>query len=160
LPDVWKSTLDPFQECIAAAQIVDDTDCKPAHDDDYGNNEYVLRIHASPHQRKWIEHNQYKPKQECTQSGASMSRWKQTVREFLFGMMGLEFASHAMEMRASLESMFMLGTVGDMLGVPVLPPYYSLRLLPYVVPHIETWKRRVLREREFSDEHDYHLDGL
>ena len=54
----------------------------------------------------------------------------------------------------------MLGTVGDMLGVPVLPPYYSLRLLPYIVPHIATWKRRVLREREFSDEHDYHLDGI
>lgn len=88
-----------------------------------------------------------------------MSRWK-AIREFLFGMTGLEFASHAMEMRASLESLFMLGTVGDMLGVPVLPPYYSLRLLPYVVPQIATWKRRVLREREFSDEHDYHLDGL
>jgi hypothetical protein len=88
-----------------------------------------------------------------------MSRWK-AVREFLFGMVGLEFTSHAMEMRASLESLFMLVTVGDMIGVPVLPPYYSLRLLPYVVPQIATWKRRVLREREFSDEHDYHLDGL
>jgi hypothetical protein len=75
-------------------------------------------------------------------------------------MFGLEFAGHAMEMRASLESLFMLVTVGDMLGVPVLPPYYSLRLLPYIVPNISTWKRRVLREREFSDEHDYHLEGL
>ncbi len=84
----------------------------------------------------------------------------QSVREFLFGMFGMEFAEHAMEMRASLESLFMLATVGDMLGVPVLPPYYSLRLLPYLVPHISTWKRRVLRQREFSDEHDYHLDGL
>lgn len=84
----------------------------------------------------------------------------QTAREFLYGLFGMEFAEHAMEMRASLESLFMLGTVGDMLGVPVLPPYYSLRLLPYLVPHISTWKRRVLREREFSDEHDYHLEGL
>ncbi len=84
----------------------------------------------------------------------------QSIRQFLYGMMGLEFASHAMEMRASLESLFMLGTVGDMLGVPVLPPYYSLRLLPYLVPQIKTWKRRVMRPREFSDEHDYHLDGL
>lgn len=84
----------------------------------------------------------------------------QTLREFLYGMFGMEIAEHALEMRASLESLFMLGTVGDMLGVPVLPPYYSLRLLPYIVPQIATWKRRVLREREFSDEHDYHLDGL
>ncbi len=84
----------------------------------------------------------------------------QAAREFLYGLFGMEFAAHAMEMRASLESLFMLGTVGDMIGVPVLPPYYSLRLLPYLVPQISTWKRRVLREREFSDEHDYHLEGL
>jgi hypothetical protein len=84
----------------------------------------------------------------------------QSLREFMYGMMGMEFAEHAMEMRASLESLFMLSTVGEMIGVPVLPPYYSLRLLPYLTPQIKTWKRRVLREREFSDEHDYHLEGL
>jgi hypothetical protein len=89
----------------------------------------------------------------------NMSRWE-AVRQFLYGMMGMEIADHAIEMRASLESLFMLGTVGDMIGVPILPPYYSLRLLPYVIPQIETWKRRVLREREFTDVHEYHLDGL
>jgi hypothetical protein len=98
-------------------------------------------------------------KNDRVQSGGRPSRW-QAVREFFYGMFGMEIASHAIEMRASLESLFMLGTVGDMIGVPVLPPYYSLRLLPYVVPHIATWKRRVLREREFTDEHDYHLEGL
>jgi hypothetical protein len=89
-----------------------------------------------------------------------MSSRLQAVREFLFGMFGMEFASHALEMRGSLENLFMLGTVGEMIGVPIMPPYYSLRLLPYVVPQIATWKRRVLRQREFSDEHDYHLEGL
>jgi hypothetical protein len=84
----------------------------------------------------------------------------QAIREFLYGMFGMEIAQHALEMRSSLESVFMLGTVGDMLGIPIIPPYYSLRLLPYVVPNIATWKRRVLREREFTDEHDYHLEGL
>lgn len=89
-----------------------------------------------------------------------LQRWLTGAREFLFGMMGYELSHHALEMRASLESLFMLVTVGDMLGVPILPPYYSLRLLPFVVPHIATWKRRVLREKEFTDEHDYHLHGL
>jgi hypothetical protein len=41
-----------------------------------------------------------------------------------------------------------------------MPPYYSLRLLPYVVPDIAVWKRRVLREREFTDAHEYHLHGV
>jgi hypothetical protein len=75
-------------------------------------------------------------------------------------MFGYEVALHALEMRASMESLFMLATVGDMIGLPIMPPFYSLRLLPYLVPSITSWKRRVLREKEFSDEHDYHLHGL
>jgi hypothetical protein len=47
-----------------------------------------------------------------------------------------------------------------MIGLPVLPPYYSLRLLPYVVPNVSTWKRRVLRERELTEEHEYDLHGM
>ena len=38
-----------------------------------------------------------------------------------------------------------------LLGIPILPPYYSLRILPYVVPQISTWKRRMLRERDLTD---------
>ena len=86
--------------------------------------------------------------------------WLMTLREFLYGVFGMEFSHHAMEMRASVESLFMLATVGDMIGVPIMPPYYSLRLLPFVVPKIAAWKRRVLREKEFTDEHDYHLHGI
>jgi hypothetical protein len=91
---------------------------------------------------------------------AGQSSFRKRIQEFFFGMFGLEFAQHALEMRSSVESLFMLAVLGDMIGVPVLPPYYSLRLLPYLAPNIETWKRRVLREKEFTDEHDYHLHGL
>jgi hypothetical protein len=86
--------------------------------------------------------------------------WLAALREFAFGMTGYEFARHAIETRAALDNVFMLVLVGDMLGLPVMPPYYSLRLLPYVTPNIATWKRRVLREREFTDEHEYHLHGV
>lgn len=82
------------------------------------------------------------------------------LREFLFGMTGYEFVRDAMEMRASLETLFMVITVGDMIGVPIIPPYYSLRLLPYVVPQISSWKRRMLRERELTEEHEYDLHGV
>jgi hypothetical protein len=54
----------------------------------------------------------------------------------------------------------MLVTFGDMLGVPVMPPYYSLRLLPYVFGSLRSWKRRTLRERQFGDGHDQHLHGV
>jgi hypothetical protein len=42
----------------------------------------------------------------------------------------------------------------------VMPPYYSLRLLPYVVPHTTTWRRRVLRDRQFTDDHRFDLHGV
>jgi len=83
-----------------------------------------------------------------------------TIREFIYGMYAYEFERQAVEMRAELESAFMLITMGDMLGVPVIPPLYSLRLLPYVMPQVATWKRRVMREREISDREDFHLHGV
>jgi hypothetical protein len=84
----------------------------------------------------------------------------QKVREFLYGMIGYEFEEHAMEMRGSLENLFMAITFGDMLGLPIIPPFYTLKLLPFVVPNISTWKRRVSREREFSDDHEFDLHGI
>ena len=82
------------------------------------------------------------------------------LRDFMYGMTGFEFARHAIEARASLETIFMVSVVGDMIGVPVMPPYYSLRLLPFVVPEVSTWRRRVLREKEFTEEHDFDLHGV
>jgi len=86
-----------------------------------------------------------------TSSNTPQRTWRTAVREFLFGVFGLEFTQHAMEMRASVETLFMLATVGDIIGVPIMPPYYSLRLLPYVVPNIQGWKRSMLRERDLTD---------
>ncbi|HLA15308.1 MAG TPA: hypothetical protein VJZ72_00280 [Candidatus Limnocylindrales bacterium] len=80
--------------------------------------------------------------------------------QLAFGMMGYEFAQGALATRVAMENLFMVVVVGDMIGIPVMPPYYSLSLLPYVVPEITSWKRRVLREREFSDGHDFHLHGV
>jgi hypothetical protein len=62
-----------------------------------------------------------------------------------------EMVRHMQRTRGSMEHLFMLITLGDLVGVPILPPYYSLRLLPYVVPEINSWKRRLLRERDITD---------
>jgi hypothetical protein len=73
------------------------------------------------------------------------------LREITYGMAAHDMTRHAMRTRASMEHLFILITMGDMLGVPILPPYYSLRLTPYVVPQISTWKRRMLREKDVTD---------
>jgi len=82
------------------------------------------------------------------------SRMKQlldSAKSVLYGMAGHDMARYALKTRGSMEHLFILITMGDLLGIPILPPYYSLRLLPYVVPQISTWKRRMLRERDLTD---------
>ena len=100
------------------------------------------------------------PRPAADERHGALARVASALREFAYGMTGFEFARHALETRAALENIFVLSIAGEMIGVPVIPPYYSLRLLPYVVPDIAVWKRRVLREREFTDEHEYHLHGV
>ena len=74
-----------------------------------------------------------------------------TAKEVMYGMASHDMSRYALRTRASMEHLFILITMGDLLGVPILPPYYSLRLMPYVVPQISTWKRRMLRERDITD---------
>jgi len=53
--------------------------------------------------------------------------------------------------RGDMEHLFVLISFGDLIGVPILPPYYNLRLLPYIVPLINRWRRRMLRERDLTE---------
>lgn len=89
-----------------------------------------------------------------------VSRGWAALREFIYGLTGYEFARHALEMRRELESIFMVVTMGDLIGVPVLPPIYSLRLLPYLVPGIAAWKRQMARPREFWEKEEYDLRAV
>jgi hypothetical protein len=80
-----------------------------------------------------------------------LAKVKQNLNEFIYGMAAHDMTRQALKTRGSMEHLFILITMGDLLGVPILPPYYSLRLLPYVVPQISTWKRRMLREKDLVD---------
>ena len=71
-----------------------------------------------------------------------------------------EHTQEALEMRSAMDRLFMLVTFGDMIGVPIMPPYYGLRLLPYVARYLPMWKRSILRERQFGDDHEHHLHGI
>lgn len=86
--------------------------------------------------------------------------WRKAVREFLFGMFLHEHVQEAREARARLESLFLVVIFGDMVGLPVLPPYYAFRLLPYTLAALPGWKRRILRERTLGDDHEHHLHGV
>jgi len=76
---------------------------------------------------------------------------RRTLKEIFYGMMLHEMDLELMRERNALERLFMLVVFGDLVGLPIMPPYYSMRLLPYVVPLLKTWKRSVFRERDLTD---------
>ena len=73
------------------------------------------------------------------------------LAEILYGLAIHEQVRTLARQRGSLEHLFVLISFGDLLGLPILPPYYSLRLLPFIVPLINNWRRRMLRERDLMD---------
>jgi hypothetical protein len=73
------------------------------------------------------------------------------VGEVMYGLLLHEPVLVMRKERGHLENLFMLVIFGDLVGLPLLPPYYSLRLLPHIIPSVETWKRRVLREKDLTD---------
>ncbi len=76
--------------------------------------------------------------------------WK-AAKEMFYGMTTFDWVRDLRRERAEVERLFILITFGDMVGIPILPPYYTLRLLPYTVLVINRWKRNLLRERDLTD---------
>jgi hypothetical protein len=83
-----------------------------------------------------------------------------TLREVLYGFTGFEFEREAARARADLENLFTFMIMGELIGVPVLPPYYAMRLVPYLVSTVPAWRRRVLRERQPFENEEYDLHGV
>jgi hypothetical protein len=76
---------------------------------------------------------------------------RRTLGQILYGMALHDSVRTFARQRSALEHIFVLTSFGDLLGLPILPPYYSLRLLPFIVPLIHNWRRRMLRERDLMD---------
>jgi hypothetical protein len=74
-----------------------------------------------------------------------------TLGEVIYGMTIYDWVHELNKARNEQERLFTLIVYGDLLGIPVLPPYYMLRLLPFMVPSLENWRRSMLRERDFTD---------
>ena len=83
-----------------------------------------------------------------------------TLRQVFYGATGYEFERQAARIRGDLENLFLFMIVGETIGVPILPPYYALRLVPYVLEVLPMWQRRVLRERHPLESEEFDLHGV
>jgi hypothetical protein len=85
-------------------------------------------------------------------SGATpLGRLLKGFREFFYGMTVRELELESHKQRSQINNLFMLVVFGDLAGLPLLPSYYALRLLPYFVPSLNSWKRSLNRERDITD---------
>lgn len=74
-----------------------------------------------------------------------------TLGDMIYGATIYEMVRDLNKQRSYIEHLFILIVFGEFLGIPILSPYYTLRLLPYVIPSISGWKRTMLRERDLTD---------
>ncbi len=74
-----------------------------------------------------------------------------TLGEMIYGATIYEMVRDLNKQRSYIEHLFVLIVFGEFLGIPILSPYYTLRLLPFVVPSLTGWKRTMLRERDLTD---------
>jgi hypothetical protein len=73
------------------------------------------------------------------------------LKEVFYGMTAYELELELKKEKGDLDKLFMLMIFGDLVGLPFFPPYYSMRLLPHIIPLYTTWRRSVLRERDITD---------
>ncbi|MEM0482864.1 MAG: hypothetical protein QXM16_08300 [Nitrososphaerota archaeon] len=84
-------------------------------------------------------------------TGGIIGTFKRAISDIFYGVALHQQVTSILKTRMYMEHLFILMIMGDMLGFPILPPYYSLRLLPYAIPNVKAWKHRFYRERDFTD---------
>lgn len=77
-----------------------------------------------------------------------LERVKLMMKEFFFGFAVLPQIKMLGKAKFKEDSAIMIVALGDMLGIPFVPPIYRLRILPYFIPIIQMWKENLLREMD------------
>jgi len=75
----------------------------------------------------------------------------QGVKDFLYGFLLHGMVSGVYEKKTELEDVLMLLTLGETIGVPVFPGFYSLRLIPYYAARFARWKKKTLKPKDLLD---------
>ncbi|MCX8021454.1 MAG: hypothetical protein N2745_01610 [Syntrophorhabdaceae bacterium] len=73
------------------------------------------------------------------------------IKEVFYGLTAYELELELKKEKGHLNNLLMLIVFGDLVGLPLFPTYYALRILPYIVPGIEVWKRNILREKDLTE---------
>ncbi len=86
-----------------------------------------------------------------TESIDKLKEIKKVLGEAFYGFTVHELDIKMRKERGHTENLFMLMIFDDIVGLPLLPPYCSLRFYPYIIPGIEGWKKRIQRKKDLTD---------
>ncbi len=75
-----------------------------------------------------------------------LSRIRLLLNDFLFGAMTFEMYRESIHLAKIYNDTVELLLLGHFLGIPFLPNYYTLKLLPYIVDRQQGFKNANLKE--------------
>lgn len=77
--------------------------------------------------------------------------YSKTISEFFYGITAYEIELEFNKEKNKLNNLLMLMIFGDLAGLPFFPSYYSMRILPHIIPILNKWKRSIHREKDITD---------
>ncbi len=87
----------------------------------------------------------------ASRTATAVARIRKALEEVFYGMTVHELERELKKEKGDLHKLLMLMIFGDLVGLPLFPPYYSMRLLPHIIPFYRTWRRNLLRERDITN---------
>ena len=77
--------------------------------------------------------------------------WVRAAKDYFKGFFLYSLIKGVYEEKRFLDNLFMLCIFGKVIGFPCLFNYYHLRFMPFYMKALDSWKRDVLREKDFFD---------
>lgn len=81
----------------------------------------------------------------------SLKIW-QIARDFLWGLAFLETYKEILKKKRKVENLMNIVILGEFLGLPLMNSTIVLRMLPYLFPHLQNWRKSLLTERDITDD--------
>ncbi|MEM0482858.1 MAG: hypothetical protein QXM16_08270 [Nitrososphaerota archaeon] len=71
---------------------------------------------------------------------------RQALRDFFFGALLLGLYQNVVRFKKKYDDIFFTLIMGEFLGIPLLGNYFTLRIVPYLMPEIERVRKRLLSD--------------
>lgn len=84
-------------------------------------------------------------------SAAMKQSFLEGLKDFLSGFLFGGLISGARVEKGRLEDLFRLLTLGEVMGIPFMGNYYTLRFLPFQVQGFSAWQKRMIKPKDLLD---------